>query len=122
MRSRKKIRKFLVSWCNEGLETLIDLHEWKVQHSMWEKDSVWRVLKEDELVPEPKGPPLNIMIMRARVNSQRHYEIYIFETSDLSEGQVSDAFESTPQFMAEFIRKNGTKIYSDYYPDRVKIT
>lgn len=106
MHSSKKTRKFLVSWCNEGLETLYDL-------TAWEQARLWNILKE---TTENDAPRLNMMILRARANSHRQYEIYIFETDDLDREQVSEAFETTPQFMAEFIRKNGSKIYSDYYP------
>ena len=111
MHSSKKTRKFLVSWCNEGLETLYDL-------TVWEQNRLWNILKE---TTETDAPRLNMMIMRARANMQRQYEIYIFETSDLDRDQVSEAFESSPQFMANFIRQNGSKIYSDYYPADRKI-
>lgn len=106
MHSSKTTRKFLVSWCNEGLETLYDL-------TVWEQNRLWNILKE---TTDTDAPRLNVMIMRARANSQRQYEIYIFETDGLDHDQVSEAFETTPQFMADFIRNNGTKIYSDYYP------
>jgi hypothetical protein len=106
MPSSKNTRKFLVSWCNEGLEVLYDLTD-------WEKNNLWNILKE---TTDPSTPKLNMMIMRARANAQRQYEIYLFQTDDLDTGQVTTAFEEEPQFMADFIRQNGTKIYSDYYP------
>jgi hypothetical protein len=52
------------------------------------------------------------MILRARANNQRHYEIYGF-TSHESEEWVRDIFESEPQTIVNWIRDNGVKIYSD---------
>lgn len=109
MLSSKTARKFLVSWCTEGLETLYDLTAWEQAH-------IWNILKETPGVLD--APRLNLMIMRARANMQRQYEIYIFETDGLDRDQVSEAFTTTPQFMADFIRQNGSKIYSDYKPNK----
>ena len=53
------------------------------------------------------------MIIRARYNSQRQYEIYQF-VSDISEDDIKDIFENDPQIIVNFIRKHGKKIYSDY--------
>lgn len=111
MRSSKNTRKFLASWCSEGLETLYDL-------TAWEKENIWRVLKEETVSDAPK---LNLMIMRARANSQRQYEIYIFETDNVGKNEVSNLFETSPQFIVDFIRKNGSKIYSDYSPNSKKV-
>jgi hypothetical protein len=103
-------------WCTEGLEFIEDLSQWEVEHAQWEKQEAWDILKDGARSPEPKGPPLNMLLMRARVNSQRQYEVYTFTTAGLSEKIVREQFERDPQFMADFIRVNGYKIYSDYAP------
>lgn len=112
MPSSNKTNKFLASWCNTGLECLYDL-------TKWEQDTMWSTLTEGT---RPNAPKLNMLILRARVNSQRQYEIYIFETCGLTEADVLDTFEKSPQFMADFIRKNGSKIYSDYHPEKNRIS
>lgn len=89
-------------WDMHGLECLFSLSE-------WEKLLVWNILKD---VPPPIAPNPKMLIMRAMANSQRKYEIYIFETDGLDEGIVRSSFEQTPQFMADFIRKNGYRLYS----------
>ena len=53
-----------------------------------------------------------MMILRARVNSQRHCEIYAFD-SELSEQDIRETFEDSPQVMADAIRNVGYKFYSD---------
>jgi hypothetical protein len=102
-------------WCSEGLEALFDLTEWKQKHHMWEKSKIWDILKDSRGSgdSEPKIP-LQHMILRARVNSQRCYEIYTFAATDsIDEATVRKLFEENPQFIVDFIRANGDKIYSD---------
>jgi hypothetical protein len=64
------------------------------------------------------GPNLNSIVnsimLRARYNSQRHYEIYTVTMDDsISEQDVRDMFENSPQGMADLIRERGHKMYSD---------
>jgi hypothetical protein len=53
------------------------------------------------------------MILRARANSQRSYEIYEFNSA-LDIEVVKELFKTDPQVIVNWIRKNGYKIYSDY--------
>ena len=51
--------------------------------------------------------------LRARYNSQRHYEIYIITaTAGISEGDIRDMFEADPQSAADTIRRIGHKYFS----------
>lgn len=97
--------RFLAMWDCNGLECLIDITD----------------LEGDAMIAGLKGEsfkaPFNIgmMIMRARFNTQRSYEIYTFETeSDIDYDCVKDMFDNTPQVIVDAVRKNGNKIYSDY--------
>jgi len=65
-----------------------------------------------------KGKPLerpfnlNLMLMRARVNSQRNYEIYSMTVENgISEEDVIDWFKSNPQNAVDLIRSRGREIY-----------
>jgi type VI protein secretion system component VasA len=52
--------------------------------------------------------------LRARANSQRHYEIYIVSAVDgITEDHIRDMFEANPQMAADTIRKLGTVFHSD---------
>jgi hypothetical protein len=66
--------QFLIMWCNEGLECCIDITE-DQQQRMWER------LKGQPL-RETAIPNYNHLLLRARVNSQRHYEVYTCEATD----------------------------------------
>lgn len=96
------MEKFLVMWCNEGLETLINV-------STREKENMVAVLREEK---PPHTNPIQYMILRAQVNMQRHYEIYVFE-SEIPEVSIREMFEDDPQVIVDAIRRVGVKLYSD---------
>jgi hypothetical protein len=109
-----KKTKFLAVWDCNGLETLFDLTRWEKDTKAWEKKKIWYILKEQKHPDAPPAPRLNTILARAMANTQRRYEVYIFETADIDEPSVREAFTESPQFMADFIRVNGHKIYSGY--------
>ena len=94
-------------------------------------------LEAIEAVPEPaettfallKGveppPPPNILHwqLRARYNSQRHYEIYIITAAPgIDRDDIVSMFEANPQSAADTIRRIGHQYYSDRaQEDRVVI-
>ena len=63
------------------------------------------------------------MILRARYNPQRHYEIYQVEATDgITADDIRDMFESSPQMAADTIRQLGHCYFSDrQQEDRVVI-
>jgi hypothetical protein len=99
-------------WDMTGLEALINVTKIEKEHEQWEKEKVWSILKEENTKPKPAHVPLMMMIMRAKANTQRHYEIYTFD-SELSEEDIREAFEVYPQVIVDSIRNIGHKFYSD---------
>lgn len=96
--------KFIAMWDCDGLEFLHDITD-------MEGEAMMSGLKgETYKMPFDVG----MMIMRARYNNQRSYEIYTFTTDDVDYRSVKDMFEYSPQTIVDAIRKNGNKIYSDY--------
>jgi len=109
---KKKTTRFVAMWDMTGLECLINVTKLDKEHEQWEKENIFRILKEQDPTTKPKHVPLEMMIMRARYNSQRHYEIYAFD-SELSEEDIRETFETSPQVMVDAIRNIGHKFYSD---------
>ena len=99
-------------WDMTGLECLINVTKLDKEHAQWEKENIFRILKDQDRTIKPAHVPLDMMIMRARVNSQRHYEIYAFD-SELSEEDIRETFEDSPQVIADAIRNVGYKFYSN---------
>jgi hypothetical protein len=61
--------------------------------------------------------------LRAQFNPQRHYEIYFVTATDgITEADIRDMFEASPQTAADTIRELGTVFYSDRATQKVAIT
>ena len=119
--SRKnRVNHFIAMWDIQGLECIFDVNKAMDDIEQWEKEAIWSTLKEESRGKRPNPIPLQMMILRARVNSQRSYEIYEF-TSLVSMEEIREAFESNPQPLVNWIRDNGEKIYSDYIKSERKM-
>jgi hypothetical protein len=95
--------QYAIMWDCNGLEA--------VQKVPDPADMTFAVLANK---PQPKLPNLNHWELRARANSQRHYEIYVVETVDgITADDICDMFEADPQMAADTIRRLGTVFYSD---------
>lgn len=112
---------YVLSWDCNGLESCINISD-------IEKEEMWAALKDTEQNPG-KGRPnsvssiVNMLMLRARFNSQRHYEIYAIDTDDdITAQDIKDGFEDRPQVMADLVRSRGRKLYSDrVQEDQIKI-
>ena len=97
---------FLVSWDCQGLEAVINITD-------YEKETTWATLKNED-PPVRLGSMVNHLMLRARADSQRHYEIYTMNVEEgISDEDIRGMFESDPQGSADLIRDRGNKIYSD---------
>jgi len=101
---------FIFSWDQYGIESVVPITEY--EHH--EKHNLMRILKDEK----PKRNPLNMivksLILRARYNPQRHYEIYAVDCHpDLDEAFWLEQWKQYPQETAELIRDRGHKLYSD---------
>lgn len=107
---------YLAMWDMNGLECVIDVTKHLKEVKNHEKKVIWEVLKDENFKDiGPPKIPLNMMILRARYNSQRQYEIYEF-MSAMDIDEIKKVFQVSPQSIVDWIRKNGHKVYSDYTP------
>ena len=107
-------------WDNQGLECLYDVDLHMNRYNEWEKLKVIAILKEEKIPNNPPAIPLQMMLLRARMNSHRVYEIYEFN-STLWYDELKEAFTADPQPIVEWIRENGKKVYSDYVKQERKM-
>lgn len=95
---------FLVMWDCTGLEAVIDITE-------REQMIAWAELKGEQ---GPSAVPINMLVLRARYNSQRHYEIYAVTAQEgITREDIAGMFEDSPQLAADTIRRLGRCIHSD---------
>jgi hypothetical protein len=79
--------------------------------------AVWDVLsnknpKKKQSLNTMLGRIITPMMLRARVNHQRNYEIYTLRTtSDIDVHDLRQMFESDPQHAADLIRVRGNKLF-----------
>ena len=84
---------------------------------------MWQKLKGEQ-VSETAIPNYNHLLLRARFNSHRHYEIYSVEATDgITAEDIKEMFQASPQTAADTIRRLGHCLHSDRATnDRVLIT
>ena len=98
-----KTNRFAVMWDCNGLEAVEQLPN--------PADTTFALLKG---VEPPKLPNILHWRLRAQFNTQRHYEIYVFETvKGITAEDIRDMFEASPQTAADTIREIGTVFHSD---------
>lgn len=98
--------KFLVMWDCNGLEYIGDI-------TADEQRVTWEALQGRDSPRRALANPHHL-ILRARYNPQRNYEIYVIEASDgISEQDIVDMFKSDPQGSADTIRAKGHCLHSD---------
>jgi hypothetical protein len=98
---------YILMWCNEGLESVINATEEDQNHLMG-------ILADRPAPGKRLGEMLYYMTMRARFNTQRHYEIYAVDTDgSISPDDFWAMFEERPQETADLIRERGRLIHSD---------
>ena len=108
---------YILSWDQTGLEACINVTE-------IEKEEMWNTLKSVESNRTSKvGSILQSLTLRARFNTQRHYEIYAIDVADgITKEDLESMFNDDPQGSADLIRSRGRQLYSDRAaPDRVVI-
>ena len=110
---------YLIYWCNEGLESVVPI----TQYESIDVENTFKILKDEEPIRNPMTQIIQMMLMRARFNPQRHYELYAIDCEDgITKEDFERWFESSPQESAELVRRKGHKVYSDRASkDKVKI-
>ena len=94
---------FAVMWDCHGLEALARIPD--------SADTTFALLQSKKA---PEMPNIMHWQLRARANSQRHYEIYTFSVEPgIDIDDIREMFEANPQMAADTIRQIGHQIYSD---------
>ena len=111
---------YLIYWCNEGLESVVPVS----QYEEIDVANTFRILADEDPVRNPINTIIQTMLLRARCNTQRHYELYAIEADPGISGlDIESMFQANPQSSADTIRRIGVKLWSDRInTDRIVIT
>jgi hypothetical protein len=106
-----KNRMFVIMWNCYGLEAVDEVPDPAL--------ATFAVLKNQK---PPETPNINMWGLRARLNPQRHYEIYIVHaTPEITKEDICNMFEADPQSAADTVRRLGQCFYSARRGDQEKI-
>jgi hypothetical protein len=101
---------FLMSWDCTGVEAIIPIS----QYEDWDTVNAFSVLEGKTPSPSPLNSMINAILMRARFNAQRFYEVYAIDCDTcITEQDWRDMWDSSPQATAELVRARGVKLYGE---------
>jgi hypothetical protein len=101
---------YIFAWDQTGIESIIPI----TQYEEWDKQNTWNILNDQPVERNPLNSIIQSLILRARYNSQRHYEIYTVDCAfPIDEAEWREIWQENPQGTADLIRERGQKIYSD---------
>lgn len=101
---------YIFAWDQTGIDSIVPI----TQYEEWDKKNTWNVLTDQPVERNPINSIIQFLLLRARYNSQRHYEIYSIDCAfEINEAEWREIWEADPQGTADLIRERGQKIYSD---------
>jgi len=107
-----RMRAFAVMWDCHGLESIGEIVDPALK--------TWAILGNKTVPREDFN--IEHWKLRARFNSQRHYEIYaIGVDGSITKEDLVEMFKTDPQYAADLIRARGEKLYSDRRTEHEKI-
>lgn len=97
--------QFLIMWCSDGLEYVADI-------TADEQRVMWESLQGRESPRHAYANPFHLML-RARHNQERHYEIYFINVDEgITPDDIREMFNASPQTAADAIREKGECFYN----------
>ena len=110
---------FIFSWDQLGIEAIVPI----TQYEHHDKQNLINMLSEKPTERNPLDSIVRSLLLRARFNPQRHYEIYAVDCdASLDEVFWRKQWEENPQYTADLIRERGHKLYSDRATKKPVIT
>lgn len=123
MAKKSKASTWLLSWCSDGIEAIINIDEYQSRQLTQDEQVMWDTLSAPDPENVKKGVTaadelnriIHAILLRARLNPQRHYEVYaVGMPAGTTEEDIRQMFEgSGAQYIVDLIRERGTKYFSD---------
>ena len=106
-------RYYIVSWDCNGVEFLEEITEHHPDN--WAKNHLFDSIKASKKVQKPMGFSLQSLILRAQMNTQRFYEIYVFTSDEsMDKNDILAWALDQPQIFADWVREHHSyKVYSN---------
>jgi hypothetical protein len=103
------MRYYLVSWDCNGVECLRDITDHHPDN--WAKATLFTAIKTSKPAPKSElGHDIAMMRLRAQMNTQRNYEIYVFTSEDsIDLIDIDNWIKDDVQGFADWVRANHSK-------------
>lgn len=99
---------FIFMWDNTGIEAIVPIS----QYEEWDQRNCWNVLTDAPIERNPLTSILQSLLIRARANSHRRYEIYTVDCElELDKIFWQNEWDNHPQSCADLIRERGNKLF-----------
>ena len=99
---------YLFSWDCTGVDAIIPI----TQYEDWLTVNAFAVLEGKSPSPSPLDSTLNAILLRARFNAQRFYEVYAVDCEPgITRDDWRDMWDTSPQQCADMIRLRGVCLY-----------
>ena len=110
---------YIFSWDQLGIEAIVPI----TQYEHHDKQNLINMLSEKPAERNPLDSIVRSLLLRARYNPQRHYEIYAVDCdASMDEKFWRRQWEEHPQETADLLRERGHKLYSDRATKKPVIT
>jgi hypothetical protein len=109
-------RNFYLVWDDNGLEVCQDLMPLQIEHEQQEKEQIWEILKDPDCMFRNSGAEklsqlYHTTTLRARVNSQRNYEIFLVTLDQtVTEEDFRLMFDADTDRIKRLVRDRGIKV------------
>lgn len=104
---------FIFMWDENGIEAVLPI----TRYEKWDQENTMRMLRGDSSIANPIDGHIRTMLLRARFNSQRAYEIYAIQCDkSMDEAFWWEQWDNNPQYTAELVREKGHRLFSNYNP------
>ena len=102
---------YIFVWDEFGIESIIPI----TKYENIDKLNTWaRIKGEEPIQRNPLDTIIRNLLMRARFNNQRAYEIYAVDCAEsMDEEFWQNQWKENPQECANIVREKGEKLYSN---------
>jgi hypothetical protein len=105
---------YLFMWDQYGIEAIVPISQYEDQQKL----DLIAVLCGKPVGHNPLFHIINHMILRARYNPERRYEIYAIDCDEnITLDALEESWKDNPQAMANLIREKGVSLFSETHRD-----
>lgn len=113
------VNAYIFSWDQLGIEAIVPISKYE----KWDAIQTMEMLKGNKRESCPLTGIVSMLMLRARFNTHRHYEIYAVDCDEgMTEDMWREQWESCPQQTADLIRQRGLKLLSNRTTHKTVIT